>query len=92
MSDVVDAEESHLVPGVVGLGGDGELFVGVHLDGGKVGGGLDGRRGVIAGKDRRPRQCEDGNRNGYDAGQRRCLAQIHREKLYQDGRQNVEKG
>jgi hypothetical protein len=49
VGDVVDAEEGHLVFGVVWLGGDGEFFVGVDFEGGEVGGWLDGGRGVVGG-------------------------------------------
>lgn len=46
VGEVVDAEEGHLLFSVVGLGGDGQLFVSVNFDGGEVGGGLNGGRGV----------------------------------------------
>jgi hypothetical protein len=47
---------------VVGFGGDGHLFVVVHLDRGKGGGRLHGRRGVVAGhgRQRQPKQATAG--------------------------------
>ncbi len=49
VGEVVDAEEGGFVVGVVGLGGDGEMLVGVDFNGGEVSGGLDGRGFVVCG-------------------------------------------
>ena len=96
VGDVVDAKEGHFVFGVVGFGGDGELFVGVYFDGGEVAGGLDRRRGVVAGERRQGQEgrgdkAKNHRTGGYGTGEHICHAQLHRKRLYQDGRQKVVK-
>ena len=64
VGEVVDAEEGGFVVGVVGLGGDGEVLVGVDLDGGEVGGGLDGRGFVVGGAGGRDGEGGEGQGDG----------------------------
>ena len=52
VAEVIDAEDGLFFLCVVGFGGDGHLFVVVHLDRGKGGGRLHRRRRVVAGHGR----------------------------------------
>jgi hypothetical protein len=73
VAQIIHFEERLFFLGVVGFGGDGHLFFVVHFDGGKGGGGLHGRRRVIA-RHGRQRQPQEGDRN--------CPHGPHRARLY----------
>jgi hypothetical protein len=80
MANVIDAEERHLLFGVVGVGSDGEFFVGVDFDGGEIGGGLDSGGCVVTGV--AVGGSHGGQEQGYAQQKRKSAPNAHWARLY----------
>ncbi len=73
VAEIVNLEDGGLLFCVIRFGGDGHLFFVVHLDRGKRGSRLHGRRGVVAGHGRKRQPQQE---------QRNCPQGSHRARLY----------
>ena len=78
VAEIIDAEDGLFFPGVIGFGGDGHLFVRVHLDGGKGCGRLHGGRSVVAG----PGGQGLTEKSQQEQQKWNCPHDLHRARLY----------